>query len=158
MVKKKKKSLFSADECFSMAEEYNNLSAQIKVLEARKNELAKNLKSSAESLGTKDDKGSFYIENDYFVVGKVAKKSFKINQELACSILEEKGLEDVIDVVTTRVVNEDKLNSAVQAGSISLNEVEDFTDCSTSYSVSVVRKDCVPEIEQSTLKSAARKK
>ena len=149
--------LFTENDIYSMGREYAEISAQIKTLDSRKKELAEKIKAGAERFGVKDDKGSFYLENDSFLLGKVAKKSFKINQDEAVQTLESLGLGDVVDTTVVKTVNEDKLNSAVQSGRISLNTVEGFTSVSTSYSVTVKEKDAMSEIEQSTL-SAARNK
>lgn len=150
--------MFTEDDIYSMAREYSELSSQIKELEARKKVLSEKIKEGSEKYGVKDDKGSFYLENDNFIMGKVAKKSFKIDQEKAVGVLKNMGLGDVVDVVTVETVNEDKLNSAVQEGRISINEVEKFTNVTTSYSVTVKEKEAMPEVEQSTVKMAARKK
>lgn len=150
--------MFSEKDIYSMAREYAELSAQIKELEARKKVLSDKIKEGSEKFGVKDDKGSYYLENDQFLMGKVAKKSFKIDQDKAVGVLKSMGLGDVVDTVTIETVNEDKLNSAVQEGRISINEVEKFTNVTTSYSVTVKEKEPMPEVEQSTVKMAARKK
>ena len=108
------KPMFSAEDIGKMGKEYAELSAQIKQLEERKKTLADKIKSGAEQFGVKDDKGSFYLENDTLVMGKVAKKSFKIEQDTAVKTLEAMGLGDVVDEVVVRTVNEDKLQKAVQ--------------------------------------------
>ena len=150
--------LYSESDFGKMAEEYANLSAQIKVLEARKKDLSEKIKMGAEQFGQKDDKGSFYFEKNGFIMGKVAKKSFSIDQEKGVDVLERMGLGDCIDTVTIRSVNEDKLSAAVSEGRISINEVENFTKTSTSYSVSVKQCETVTaEVEQTTLKAARRK-
>ena len=60
--------------------------------------------------------------------------------------------------MTVKTVNEDKLEAAVANGRISLNQVEGFSKISTSFSVSVKKKDEVTaKVEQATL-AAARKK
>lgn len=151
------KSLFSKQDYEKMAREYADISSQIKALDARKKTLADNLKAGAESFGVKDDKGSFYLESDNFVVGKVASKSMKIDQQKAVEVLEEKGLEDCVTVVTTKTVDEERLEQAVASNKITLDEVEDFTKITTSYKVSVKEKEAVPEVEQSLL-SVAKKK
>lgn len=150
--------MFSEKDIYSMAREYSELSAQIKELEARKKVLSDKIKEGSEKFGVKDDKGSYYLENDQFLMGKVAKKSFKIDQDKAVGVLKSMGLGDVVDTVTIETVNEEKLNSAVQEGRISINEVEKFTNVTTSYSVTVKEKEPMPEVEQSTVKMAARKK
>ena len=150
--------MFSEKDIYSMAREYAELSAQIKELEARKKVLSDKIKEGSEKFGVKDDNGSYYLENDQFLMGKVAKKSFKIDQDKAVGVLKSMGLGDVVDTVTIETVNEDRLNSAVQEGRISINEVEKFTNVTTSYSVTVKEKEPMPEVEQSTVKIAARKK
>lgn len=156
-VTKKVKSMFSKEDIGKLGREYADISAQIKVLDARKKELAGLIKNGVEQFGVKDDKGSYYLENDYLIMGKVAKKSFKINQNKAVEVLESMGLGDVVDVVTTKVVNEDKLNKAVSSKKISLSVVKGFTDEDISYSVSVKEKEEMPEVEASTVKVARKK-
>lgn len=152
------KPVLSVEEIGKLGKEYAELSAQIKVLEDRKKDIANKIKDGAEQFGVKDDKGSFYLESDSHVLGKVIKKSFKIDQEKAVETLESMGLGDVVDVVTVKTVNEDRLQTAVQDKRISLDEVEDFTNVSTSYSVSVKEKEVMPEVEVSDLKVARKKK
>lgn len=151
------KPLFSAEDIAKMGREYANISAQIKQLEEQKKNLADKIKSGAEQFGVKDDKGSFYLESDSHIMGKVAKKSFKIDQDKAVSTLESMGLGDVIDVVTMKTVNEDKLQKAVQEKRITLDDVSGFTNESVSYSVLVKEKEAMPEVEQTSLKAARKK-
>ena len=149
--------LFTADDIGKLGKEYAEISAQIKQLEERKKALAEKIKEGAEQFGVKDDKGSFYLENDTVIMGKVAKKSFKIDQEKAVDMLKDLGVEDVIDVITTKVVNEDRLQIAVQEGRLSLDTVEEFTNVNVSYSVSVKEKEAMPEVEVTSAKAARRK-
>ena len=149
--------LFSAEDIGKMGKEYADLSAQIKKLEEQKKALAEKIKNGAEQFGVKDDKGSFYLENDSFIMGKVAKKSIRIDQDTAVPTLESMGLGDVVDEVVIKTVNEDKLEKAVAEKRITIKEVEKFTKVSVSYSVSVKEKEAMPEVEQSTLKVARSK-
>ncbi len=149
--------MFSEEDIFAMAKEYSELSAKIKELDARKKVLSDKIKEGAEKFGVKDDRGSFYLESDNFILGKVARKSFSIDQDKAVAVLRNKGLGDVVDVVTVETVNENRLDNAVKEGRISINEVEKFTNSSVNYSVSVTKKEELPEIEQSSLKAARRK-
>ena len=157
-VKKKEiKPLFSIDDIGKLGREYADLSAQIKQLEERKKAIADIIKDGAEQLGVQDDKGSYYLENDTLIMGKIAKKSFRIDQEKAVKVLESMGLGDVVDVITTKTVNEDRLQRAVQESRLSLDVVEGFTDISVNYSISVKEKEVLPEIEQTNLKVARKK-
>lgn len=149
--------LFTADDIGKMGREYADISAQIKQLEERKKTLAEKIKQGAEQFGVKDDKGSYYLESNSFIMSKVAKKSFKIDQDTAVKTLESMGIGDVVDVVTVKTVNEDKLQKAVADKRLTLNDVKRFTTESISYSVSVKEKEEVPEVEQSSLKVARKK-
>ena len=149
--------LFTADDIGKLGKEYAEISAQIKQLEERKKALAEKIKEGAEQFGVKDDKGSFYLENDTVIMGKVAKKSFKIDQDKAITTLKDMDLEDVIDEITTYVVNEDRLQQAVNDKRITLEDVESFTEVKVSYSVSVKEKEEMPEVEVSSVKAARRK-
>lgn len=152
------KPLYSIEDIGRMGKEYADLSAQIKVLEEQKKQLADKIKSGAEQFGVKDDKGSFYLESATHIMGKVAKKSYKIDQDKAVETLESIGLGDVVDVVTIKTVNEDRLQKAVKDKRITLDSVQEFTNETVSYSVSVKEKEVIPEVEQSTLKVARSKK
>ena len=152
-----KKSMFSAEDIGELGRQYAELSAQIKQLEERKKELAEKIKNGAEKFGVKDDKGSFFLESDSFIIGKVARKSFKIDQENAVNTLVSLGLGDIVDEVIVKTVNEDKLQQAVQDNRLSLDVVRGFTSESVSYSVSVKEKEEVPEVEQTMLKVAKKK-
>lgn len=152
-----KKPMFSAEDIGELGRQYAEISAQIKQLEERKKDLAEKIKNGAEQFGVKDDKGSFFLESDFFIMGKVARKSFKIDQENAISTLTAMGLGDVVDEVIVKTVNEDRLQQAVQDNRLSLDVVRGFTNESVSYSVSVKEKEEVPEVEQTTLKVAKKK-
>lgn len=149
--------MLSVDDIGKLGKEYADISAQIKVLEEKKKNLADKIKDGAEKFGVKDDKGSYYLENDSHILGKVARKSFKIDQDKAVSMLQAMGIGDVVDVVTTNVVNEERLQRAVQDGRISLDTVEEFTKSSVSYSVLVKEKEVLSEVDQTTLKVAKKK-
>ena len=151
------KPVLSVEDIGKLGREYAELSAQIKVLEDKKKDIANKIKDGAEQFGVKDDKGSYYLESDTHTLGKVAKKSFKIDQEKAVETLESMGLGDVVDVVTMKTVNEDRLTMAVTEKRISLEEVETFTNTTVSYSVSVKEKEAMPEVEQTSLKVARKK-
>lgn len=154
---KKVTPLFSADDIGKLGREYAEISAQIKELEEKKKALADKIKKGAEQFGVKDDKGSFFLESDTHIMGKVAKKSIKIDQDKAVGTLESMGLGDVVDIVTVKTVNEERLERAVADKRITLYDVQGFTDVKVSYSVSVKEKEVATEVEQSTLKVAKRK-
>lgn len=138
------------------AGEYAELSKQIKALEEKKKNLSELIKAGAEQFGTKDDKGSFYLEVNGYVAGKIAKMSMSIDQDAAVPFLKKKGLADVIDKIET--VNQERLEKAVGAKRLTLNDVESFTNKKVSYQVSVKELEEMPEVEQSNLAPAAKRK
>ena len=151
------KPLFSEKDIANMAVEYAEVSSLIKQLEEKKKSLAEKIKNGAEQFGTKDDKGSYYLESDSYIMGKVAKKTFKIDQDKAVETLESMGLGDVVDVVTVKTINEDRLQKAVKDKRLTLSTVQSFTEEKVSYSVSVKEKEVMPEVEVTTSKVAKRK-
>lgn len=156
VIKKSTTPVETENDILAYGKEYALISGQIKTLEARKKKLADLIKKGAEKFGVKNDKGSFYLEKGGLSMGKVCKKSYSINEELAIPYLKEYGLKSCID--TVEKVNGDRLNKAVSSGKIDLSTVESFTNEKVSYSVSVVEVETMPEVEQSELKMAARKK
>ena len=156
-LKKKSKvtSMFSTTDVQKLAEEYDNISKQMKELEAKKKELADKLKNCAEAMGVVDDKGSSYIDGDSYVIGRVAKRTVKINQEEGVAMLRNKGLLNCITEKTTYTVNEAEVEKAVAEETLTEEDVRSFTTINTSYSVSVKAKEDMPEVEVSAV---ARKK
>ena len=157
-VTKKVAPMFSAKDILEMVREYSDLSAQIKKLDERKKILSEKIKQGSEQFGVKDDKGSYYLEDESIITGKQAKKSISINQDKAVEVLESMGLGDVIDIVSVKTVNEDRLEKALAGKRLTADTIEGFTDKKVTYSVLVKEKEEVPEVEQSTLKVAKNKK
>lgn len=157
---KKVTPMFSQKDIEKFGAEYDEVSKQIKLLDAKKKDLANKIKQGAEDFGVKDDKGSFYIDGDIYILGKVAKKSMSIDQSKGVELLKELGLDECIKTIPAKeVVNEEAIEKAVANGDLSLDDVEEFTEVKTSYSVSVKEKEEVTaEVEQSTLKSVAKRK
>ena len=102
-----------------------------------------------------DDKGSSYIDGDSYVIGRVAKRTVKINQEEGVAMLRNKGLLNCITEKTTYTVNEEEVEKAVAEEILTEEDVRSFTTINTSYSVSVKAKEDMPEVEVSAV---ARKK
>lgn len=150
--------MFTQEDYFRMGAEYDALSQQIKELDKRKKDLSSKIKDGAIKFGVIDDKGSSYLENEQFILGNVAKKSLSFDEDKGVEMLESMGLGDIVDVVTTKTINGDKLDKAVREGRISLNDVESFTIEKVTYSVSVKAREEMPEVEQTTVKMAARRR
>lgn len=152
----------------TFAEEYDRISQQIKELDSRKKELAAVIKESAVEIGTVDDKGSHYVDTDTFICGSVRNQKVTIDNEKAYAYLtthkDKKGgdFNDCIQQVTKYVVDEDALGKAVQDDRVDINTLrENCYNINISYSVSVKKKEVeaeMPEVEQTSLKKAARRK
>lgn len=147
--------MYNEKDLAKMAEEYSALSAKIKELTDAKTKLATELKSGAEVTGVQDDNGSFYAECGSFIIGKVAKKSIRIDQEKAVELFKKKKMEECIVRNVTYSVSEKDIEQSVQSGAISEDDVMSFTSVNTSYQVSVTKKEEMPEVQQSV---ASRKK
>ena len=149
--------IFNKTDYAKLAEEYNDVSEQLKNLKERKEHLATLLKDGAEKFGVKDDKGSFYCDTDDFIFGRVAKKSIKLNEERTTKYLKAHGFSHYIEEVVTYVINKAKVEEAVKCGDIPQKDFESLCDVDTSYSVSVKKKEEMAEIEQTTFKAARKK-
>lgn len=153
LVNKKKSNL---SELLKLGEMYNNLSKEIKILEEQKKHLASQIKESLKIIGVKDDSGSFYVEDDKFIIGSVAKKSMKIDNTKALEFIKQKNLFNLIE--TAEIVDEEGLLTAFDNGLITLDEIESFINTKINYSILVKEKEELPEVETSELMNVARYK
>ena len=136
--------------------EYDSLREQKKKIEDRMKYLADQIKANAEKVGVKDDKGSFYAEDEQFIYGKQCKKSVSFNQEKALSYFRDHGYDDCI--TTVEVINEEAVESRINTGDISFEDLEDITTTKVSYAIDLKRKEEMPEVEQTEVSIAASKK
>lgn len=160
VVKGKQKPKYTAQEVSKMAQEYAEISAQMKLLDTTKKSLADKLKEASEQIGVKDSKGSYYYEAGEYITGKVAKKSISLKQDETIKLLKKKGLyEQCVNVQTVEVINEKALSEAVSNGTITQSEFEDLCDVKVTYSVSVQKVEEMPEVDTThALKAASKKK
>ena len=140
----------------AMLSEYDSLREQKKKIEDRMKYLADQIKANAEKIGVKDDKGSFYAEDEQFIYGKQCKKSVSFNQEKALSYFRDHGYDDCI--TTVEVINEEAVESRINTGDISFEDLEDITTTKVSYAIDLKRKEEMPEVEQTEVPIAASKK
>ena len=140
----------------AMLSEYDSLREQKKKIEDRMKYLADQIKANAEKVGVKDDKGSFYAEDEQFIYGKQCKKSVSFNQEKALSYFRDHGYDDCI--ATVEVINEEAVESRINTGDISFEDLEDITTTKVSYAIDLKRKEEMPEVEQTEVSIAASKK
>lgn len=140
----------------AMLSEYDSLREQKKKIEDRMKYLADQIKANAEKVGVKDDKGSFYAEDEQFIYGKQCKKSVSFNQEKALSYFREHGYDDCI--TTVEVINEEAVEGHINTGDISFEDLEDITTTKVSYAIDLKRKEEMAEVEQTEVAMAASKK
>ena len=140
----------------AMLSEYDSLREQKKKIEDRMGYLANQIKANAEKVGVKDDKGSFYAEDEQFIYGKQCKKSVSFNQEKALSYFRDHGYDDCI--TTVEVINEEAVESRINTGDISFEDLEDITTTKVSYAIDLKRKEEMSEVEQTEVPIAASKK
>lgn len=140
----------------AMLSEYDSLREQKKKIEDRMKYLADQIKANAEKVGVKDDKGSFYAEDEQFIYGKQCKKTVSFNQEKALSYFRDHGYDDCI--TTVEVINEEAVESRINTGDISFEDLEDITTTKVSYAIDLKRKEEMSEVEQTEVPIAASKK
>lgn len=140
-----------------VAREYVALRTQSKTIKSRMDELSAVLKDYAEKSGTKSDTGSYYVENDEFIIGKQAKKSVSFITEKALDFLKSKGLAKTC-IKTIEQIDEDGVEKSISEGKISYEELESITTTKVTYAVDIKEKSEMPEVEQTEVKSAASRK
>ena len=152
LITKKSAPIASVD---SKVEEYSFLRSQAKTIKSRMDALAKEIKSYAEKCGVKDDKGSFYCENDRFIFGNQARKSVSLKQEETLSFLKENGYTEAIKVVET--VDESVFERLMSEGKISFEDVESLTNVKVTYAIDIKEKEEMPEAESFDVAAKRRK-
>ena len=135
---------------------YNAIREQEKTLKGKKTELAQRIKDDAFMNGTKDSSGNYYVDGEDFIWGLQIKKSYNLDQEKALKFLEENGYEDCIK--TVQVVDEDKLQKYLADEDITKDELVDMSNYKEVESVYVKKKEEMPEVEQTTLRAAQKKR
>ena len=139
-----------------MLNEYDSLRGQKKTIEDRMKVLSDQIKAYAEKNGVKDDKGSYYAENEQYVYGKQCKKSVSFNVEKALDFFKENGYEDCIN--TVEVINEEAVEAHINEGDISFEELESITTTKVQYAIDIKKKEDMPVVEQTEVPLAASKK
>ena len=126
--------------------EYDSIREQEKIHKERKAYLATLIKEYAQENGVKNDKGSFYVERDDYMLGKQCKKTIKLDEEKAVKFLKENPLTSHC-VVSKEVVDEEALSICVEEGVITQTELEDIVNCKVDYSVSLKPLADMTEVE-----------
>lgn len=131
---------------------------QIKLLESRKKELKEEFFRLSEIYGSKDSKGNVNYRLDGKLIKKEVRKSIKVNNEKAKSVLSNLGLWDRV-VQANYVPSVDKLEEALRLGIISEEQYNAVCD-----KVEVVDENLLEqlflnqEIDEDTLRSIVDEK
>lgn len=133
--------------------EYDSLRAKKKAIDERMKVLAKDIKDFATLNGNKDDKGSYYVEDDKYVFGSQCKKSIKLNDEKVLNYFKAHHLDAHIE--TKEFVPEKTVEYLNNDGTISYEDLETLVDVKETYSVTVVNKEEVTaEVQEHTVQKA----
>lgn len=132
------------DDFNTQVREYLQVKNTAEMLDARKEDLRKNLFSHLEGSGELDDKGNYFIELPQPIDGivrleKQKRTIRKLDEQTAEEVLKDNGLEDEI-YETVRVVNEDKLMAAYYEGKISEDELERMFPAKISWALRTAKK------------------
>ena len=139
----------------SQVSEYAKLRDQSKLIKTRMDELAKIIKDYSRKNGVKDDKGSFYCENESYVFGQQARKSVSLDQEKSIAFLKQHGFPSAIK--TVEQVNEEEVERLLQEGSLSIDDITALSNVKVSYSIDVREKEEMPYVDVQTLQAAQRR-
>lgn len=138
----------------SKMEEYLSLRNQQNLIKKRMAELSAELKDYAESVGSKSETGSFYTENDRFILGKQAKKSVTFDKEKSIDFFKKRGFNSCIKIVED--IDESAVEDLVTKGDISYSDLEGITKTSVTYALDLKEKEVVTEeVSKSTFTSSA---
>ncbi|MDR2606605.1 MAG: hypothetical protein LBC38_04905 [Oscillospiraceae bacterium] len=148
---KLKKVQLSADEAEILVEQYDALRKQESEIKKQKDKISDQLKAYAESAGTKDVKGSYYVQSEKYIFGKQARTSVAFVHDIAVEALTKCGYVEAIDVV--RTVNEDRFEQLVGEGKVSVDDFIDMGAISqkTTYAIFVKPIEEMSEIEVAQL-------
>ena len=132
----------------SAVEEYYRLTQQEKTIKSRKSELADIIKSYAVENGAKDDKGSYYCEDDKFIYGRQSSTSI-VEKENIIELLNDMELSDCVD--TVQVVNRNKLDEHYK-GDITDSDLKELFDIKENTPRVYVKlkeaEEKMPEVQQ----------
>lgn len=140
----------------SLVEQYDKLRAEEKSVKTRLTELSNQIKDYAQRNGEKDDKGSFYCENNSYSFGAQAATSVKLDTDPAIEYLESKGLTSCVKTKIVKELDEAKIDELLESGDISEEEFKQFIKVSTRYSVVVKKKEEVAEVEVTEIAASKR--
>lgn len=134
--------------------EYNSLREQKKSIESQMAKVSADLKSYAEKNGTKDDKGSYYVEYGDYMIGKQARKSISFDVPKAVTFFRKHGIPECVD--TIEVINSDAVEQAINEGIISVEDLEKITETKISYSIDVRAREEITDVQETQV-AASRK-
>lgn len=128
----------------NLVSQYDALRAQEKLIKSQMTKLADSIKEYAQKNGVRDSSGSYYCDSDEFTFGCTAAKSISF-KDSAIQFFKDKGLDDCIQVIES--VDKGKVDSYLDSGTLRQEDILNLAEVKTSYRVSVVKKDVIPEIQ-----------
>lgn len=136
-------------------QEYYRLREESKIIKSRMDSLAKDIKAYASVNGVKDDKGSFYCDNEEFMFGQQCKKSVSFVEDKAIEFFKTHGLFDAVK--TAEVIDESAVEKYIDEGKISFEDLESITNTKVTYAIDLKKKEEMPVVEEITVVAASRK-
>lgn len=124
--------------------EYAKLKASLEILESRQKTLREQLFGKLDLNGYEDDKGNILLELPMPIDGisrieKQARRTRKLNEGAADTIIEEIGLADSLYEMK-RVINEDALMAAFYEGLISEQQLDEMYPVNVIWALRTVKK------------------
>jgi hypothetical protein len=135
---------FTGDDLISQAKEYIAVKKNIDQFEDRQKELKAALFLQIDEGGFEDDKGNIWLElpeaiDDYLSLQKQKRVSRKIDEGVAMTLIEEKGLRDRL-IKTVEVVDEDELMAALYDGTLTEEEVDEMFPAKIVWALTLSKK------------------
>jgi hypothetical protein len=114
------------------------------MMDTRSKELREKLFAALDSVGEEDTNGNIIIQLDKAIDGvvrleKQRRVSRKLNEALAETLIDEKGLGDTL-YETKRVINEEALMAAYYNGDITEEELDEMFPVSVTWALRTAKK------------------
>lgn len=137
--------------------EYVSCREQKKALEERMKTLSEEIKNYAMSNAKKNDKGSYYLQDDTYTYGMSNRKSVKLDTDKALDFVKKNGFNNAI--IVREEIDEDVISALVASGDITPEELEALTTVKETMSVYVgknedVSAEIMPEVQQKEVKKS----
>jgi hypothetical protein len=135
---------YSPEDFTTQIREYVRCKQTIDMMDTRSKELREKLFAALDSVGEEDTNGNIIIQLDKAIDGvvrleKQRRVSRKLNEALAETLIDEKGLGDTL-YETKRVINEEALMAAYYNGDITEEELDEMFPVSVTWALRTAKK------------------